>query len=81
MRGCEDLFEAFKVGLGLLYISDLKDMSPYRRKQLKYLIPCEDFDVYPLEQWNEMIWYLTGKPNPQPSIEDAKKVLIEYAKT
>ena len=70
-----DLLDRLTVLTQCAYISDLRVVN-YRRSISKAVcaIPTED---YSLKEWNDAVFYITGKQAYYKSAEDARKVLLD----
>lgn len=73
------LLETLAGKINAAYLSDLRMMS-HRKELLRLLsqVPAQD---YPVEEWQDAVAYLAGKPGSWvKDSEEAKKYLMEQLK-
>lgn len=77
MRTQRDLLSELARRLDCAYLSDLHT-PPYSREGARLAASLLPED-YPLAQWRDAVYYLTGREADCARAEQAQKILAEYA--
>lgn len=73
-----DLLEDLYRNCGCMYLSDLK--AAWMRPIIFFRINKMDPQNYPLKDWNEAVWYLTGIKRQHQDPVKAKESIIQWSK-
>lgn len=70
----KNLLENVQKMVGCFFMSDLH--MPGRLSDVQKAVDRIPSDLYSLDEWNELIYYVTGTSCPHRSAEEAKEYLI-----
>lgn len=78
MASSPDFLERLSDGMGCMYLSDLRFLSPSGNWRLSRLIKRIPVSEVPFPEWREALRYLTGQEAEQMEPDAVKQQLVSY---